>query len=520
MNSNLPETGGLKRWIVGQKDLENFAGGLSQLGKSIKSYAENVSGVGYEDALSSAKAMASIVDVIRDIPQKSEIENLSHFGNHLYVFGNTYSNYVGVIKNITSSLYAVNLVTNTLKPLLEVEASLSNENYKSGLLKQFGEELNSFGNSFSNYYGYISSMSSPKLSSVVTETKKLMLLASSMNGFNTDGMTSFGKKLGSLGEDGVDKFVKAFNNSTEKVKKAATDMLEKFINGAESKKENMAKSFKKLVENIIVALDTKKSEFETKAKEFVEKFINGIKIKSSEAITICKTMVNNCLININASQMEFFNAGLYLAHGFANGIDQNTYLAQAKAKEMSKAAVEAAKKELDEHSPSKVFYHIGDFAGLGFVNALGDYADRAYDEGTRIAISARDGLQRAVDKISETVENGIDTQPTIRPVLDLTNVSDGTRRLNTLLNSQRTYELASRTGYGFNYAMGNRQMSINVENDDVVNAIGELRNDIRIMADVMGKMQVVMDTGALVGTIVRPMDSALGQLSIYKKRGI
>ncbi len=68
--------------------------------------------------------------------------------------------------------------------------------------------------------------------------------------------------------------------------------------------------------------------------------------------------------------------------------------------------------------------------------------------------------------------------------------------------------------------MGNKQMNINVENDDVVNAIGELRNDIRIMSDTMSKMQVVMDTGTLVGTIVRPMDSALGQLSVYKKRGI
>lgn len=70
--------------------------------------------------------------------------------------------------------------------------------------------------------------------------------------------------------------------------------------------------------------------------------------------------------------ISFSLAGAYLVDGFVNGISANTYKAAAQAKAMASAAVVAAKKELDEHSPSKVFYGIGDFAGKGFINALAD----------------------------------------------------------------------------------------------------------------------------------------------------
>ena len=43
---------------------------------------------------------------------------------------------------------------------------------------------------------------------------------------------------------------------------------------------------------------------------------------------------------------------------------------------MAAAAAEAAEDELDEHSPSKRFYGIGNFAGVGFINALIDNVSR------------------------------------------------------------------------------------------------------------------------------------------------
>ena len=59
--------------------------------------------------------------------------------------------------------------------------------------------------------------------------------------------------------------------------------------------------------------------------------------------------------------------GSYLVDGFCNGISENTWKAEAKARAMAAAAAEAAEDELDEHSPSKRFYGIGNFAGISCV---------------------------------------------------------------------------------------------------------------------------------------------------------
>jgi hypothetical protein len=57
-------------------------------------------------------------------------------------------------------------------------------------------------------------------------------------------------------------------------------------------------------------------------------------------------------------------------------------------------------------------------------------------------------------------------------------------------------------------------------NTDVVNAIRDLNNNLADAMGTMSRLQVVMDTGTLVGSIAAPMDSALGRMQTMKERGI
>jgi hypothetical protein len=111
---------------------------------------------------------------------------------------------------------------------------------------------------------------------------------------------------------------------------------------------------------------------------------------------------------------------------------------------MARAAAEAAEDELDEHSPSRVGYHIGDFFGLGFVNAIGTYAVKAYNASAEMADSAKTGLGNAIAKVKDMIDNGVDGQPTIRPILDLSDVEEKSHRLNTLFS--RSQALTVSTG--------------------------------------------------------------------------
>jgi hypothetical protein len=92
--------------------------------------------------------------------------------------------------------------------------------------------------------------------------------------------------------------------------------------------------------------------------------------------------------------------------------------------------------------------------------------------------------------------------------------------IDGLFGASRLMALAGETSMAFAANAGDNSMTITVDNDAVVSAISSLQGDVVELADAIRKMQIVMDTGTLVGSILEPVDSALGQKVIYKGRGI
>ena len=187
------------------------------------------------------------------------------------------------------------------------------------------------------------------------------------------------------------------------------------------------------------------SLFSTAGSALMIQFIAGVKTKDSEVSNTFTRIISGALTAIKNKYNDFYNAGRYLVEGFAYGITANTYLAEARARAMAAAAAQAAARELDEHSPSRVGYRIGAFFGLGFVNALIDYTSKSYQAGSEIAKSAKSGLSNAISKITDILENDIDTQPSIRPVLDLTDIKNNANQIDGLFG-QRSVSLATTVG--------------------------------------------------------------------------
>lgn len=215
---------------------------------------------------------------------------------------------------------------------------------------------------------------------------------------------------------------------------------------------------------------------------------------------------------------DFYNAGIYLIDGFILGIKSNISKVETAAKEMANTAAQASKKTLDEHSPSRVGYEIGEFFGMGFVNAISDYSDRSYSAGENIALSAKNGLNKAISKIADTVDWG-DIQPTIRPVVDLSEVRKSADSIGGMFGVTRSVNLAGMAGIGVNTVNTNVQNEVRLNNDNIIREMRDLKNDISNLSQTVGRMKIVMDTGALVGAIATPINNELGRQSIYYKRG-
>ena len=63
------------------------------------------------------------------------------------------------------------------------------------------------------------------------------------------------------------------------------------------------------------------------------------------------------------------------------------------------------------------------------------------------------------------------------------------------------------------------QPAVKVDNDNVVQELRSLRGEMSDMANRIARMQIVLDSGLMVGALAGPMDEALGQIAAYKVRG-
>lgn len=130
-----------------------------------------------------------------------------------------------------------------------------------------------------------------------------------------------------------------------------------------------------------------------------------------------------------------FSVGYDLIAGFEEGKERASLSKRASSMaDMVTAAADSAMSAMDAHSPSRLFMKIGSYIPLGFAAGIRD------GEGTVIE-SAIAMTQNVISKVAEAVNSGIDTEPTIRPVLDLSNVEEGTKRINAMFSRDQALSI-------------------------------------------------------------------------------
>ena len=340
-----------------------------------------------------------------------------------------------------------------------------------------------------------------------------------MVGLDTSGVKVFKDAISSLGKVEIDNFISAFNGSKSKLVTIGGSLKEAIANGIKSKKSLVSSSIQSVVSDItrivvsrvgllrqsgstlmdgllkgmmsksamstnailnmlngmLRGVKSSRSEFNKVGSDLTIALINGLKKDSSKAENIFNSTISKSLTKVRGYHDNFYNAGSYLVEGFTNGITDNTWKAEAKAAAMASSALGAAKEALDEHSPSKESYKVGGFFGQGFVNALVDYESKTYKAGYSMADYAKDGLGKAISSLKIAANSDIDVQPTIRLVLDLSNVEAGASTISGLFGESVSIGAMNNVS-AISSMMSTR--SQNGVNDDIVSAIDKLRGDI------------------------------------------
>jgi tape measure domain-containing protein len=426
MATDVPNSGGLIDFFVGRNDLVTFGSQLKTFGTAMADFSTEVSGkidaTAITAAASAGKDLAEMADTI---PNSGGLITWFTGDNDMTTFGTQLTAFGGAIKGFSDSVSGLDIMavaagTSAATSLVTLANTVASDELYN--LSSFGGQVTQFGLSMQNLGLYLADLDTAKLRSTVTQLSRLVFLSAQ----DLTTIETFSDSLTSLGETGIDDFIATFETAYDDIVEAGKAMMGGLVSGVDEAKSDIKISFLSVIVNAIAALRN--------------------------------------------AYNDFYDAGEYLVAGFASGIKAGKSGVVSAAVTIATAAITALNAALLIKSPSRVAYSSGGFFGEGFVNGIDEYGRKSYLAGASIADSARTGLSKAISKISSVLNNDIDTQPTIRPVLDLSDVTAGAGAIDSMLSMRRSVGVMANID-SIHTMMNTNQ---NGGNDDVVSAIEAL----------------------------------------------
>ena len=439
MANTLPNSGGVVGFFTGENDMSTFGTKLVSFGASMVTFSRLVSGNINEEAVTAAaNAGAAMAAMAETIPNTGGLvsffagdNDLGTFGTSLVKFGEGFAAYASSISGVNPEV--VTTSTNAAQSLVELQKALPEGGglfSSTTTLDTFGSQIKTFGAYLAQYYQSVSGIDASALANVVTEVNRLVNVAKNTAGLDTTGMTSFGNALTAMARADINGLIECYTGSYSKVESAAAGLMSSAVTGAESRKESLLTSFMGNITAVILALGAKKKEFsqigqemmsgfvtgiqdnakvmpetilqittlsldifkkeyrnfEKAGEELMVKLIAGIKTKDKVVTSTFTAMLSRALTKIKNEYNNFYDAGSFLVDGFAMGITCNTFKAEAQARAMALAALEAAKEELGIQSPSKKFEEeVGAMADEGMAIGVEENTDLPVEAAAEMA---------------------------------------------------------------------------------------------------------------------------------------
>ena len=279
-------------------------------------------------------------------------------------------------------------------------------------------------------------------------------------------------------------FLDAISTHVPEVVDAGMQMIIELINGManaiSSNTPQLVSAMQNLINAIIDAgvavLTGSVSTFLGKGGELIGGLIDGIKSKIGDVVSAVGSIISSCKEGLANIGSEFISIGSNIIDGLVSGIKSGITSVGSAISDVVSSAVGKAKKLLGIHSPSKVFAKIGMYSDEGLAKGLIKYSNVVTKAAGNVANNMIDVMNNSISKISM---DGLDSQPTIRPVFDMSSVEEGADAINSLFDKQQMVSLGIQNGGNIN-AISNAMKygKVTTTNDDLVSAINDLKRAI------------------------------------------
>ena len=452
--------------------VKTFAGGFASKGavaKIAETMADFGKTVGEIDtgkmsiAVSSATRLKNLIDSLAGI-DTSGIDKFKVDAIATKMKG--YANKVAEIDTATvsSSITSANRLKTFVAGLAGLDSS-GISNFKIG----------SIGQSLATYNRNVSGFNGSKVNASIASANRLKDFITSLSGLDTSGIGVFKSAVGELSTVNVGSVVEAFSGASESMSTVGTSLITALSKGMRSGSAAINSITASIVSSMSSNIKSKSASLATAGKTLASSVASGFTSNRSAVVNSAGSIASSGESAVRGYYRSFFQAGNYLVTGFSRGIELSTWVAKQAAEKMAEDAMNAAKKKLDENSPSKEFIKIGGYVAEGFAIGISDLSYKSTDAAEGMATSAMNTTRTAMSKVLDAINTDMDAQPTIRPVVDLSDVQTGVNAINGLFNTTKSVGVQANLN-AIGYSMN--AMRQNGKNDDVISAINKLNDKL------------------------------------------
>ena len=474
MTKYIPNEGGIKAWFTGESSISNFSDSLPKLGEGLAGFSTNVKDIKAENIIAASNAAKALAEMTSVIPKEGGVKawftgetSISNFADKLPKLGEGLAGFSKSVEGINPE--NVTAASNAAKSLGQMADTVPK---KTDKIIDFGDNLVKFGSKLKSYFEKTSGVTAETIKS---STDAINSIKTATTGLNSSSLSSLSKAIDNLVESlkkmskVSESSVKGFSNAMKKLGQTNVKSVVSAFNEAGPK---LKKAGQNVVSNISKGVESQGSKIKETGAKISKKLSDGIESKQTIAKTACRKLVSECATTIGKYKKDFYSAGKNLVDGFASGISENSYKAAAKSKAMAEAAEKAARKQLKINSPSKIFRKIGSGVPEGFAQGITMFGSNIKKSIGTMGSTAVSTTKNLMSNILDNMNMDIDSEPTIKPVLDLTNIESGVGNMNRMFNGVGIDANLNAISYGMNNKLQNGR------NDDVVSAINRLSKDL------------------------------------------
>lgn len=486
----IPNSGGLLGWIVGNNDIDDFGNKLPAFGVGMAGLYKQINGKNWDKTLFEGvqECVGVLMDITHDLDNTGGLiqffagqQDLGNFGIQLKHFGAGLAGFDEAITGASSfsSGIAVRMTQDIVK-LAEVfpskkEIKTIADGVDNMEKQNLGLKLTYLGGVLTQFATATSSLNNETLDNASTSLELLATALKKTSDIDFGNLSEFESGLANVGVNAIEAFAESFESSYSKIGEA----ISRFLTRVEE------------------TFEYNKYKWRFIGRHAMEALGDGIIYKIDTVNGKVQELMSNAINTASSYDISFEWIGGNFVLGLMRGIDQYKEMAKNSAAELGNVTAAALAEALKVESPSKVTMGIGEYAGMGFVKGLQQYL--SISEGT-----AEDLGEATTDTLSDVLAEALalfddsNLHPTITPVLDLSMVNDGFASIDNLLGN-KSINVGGINNIGVKGA----------SNDDVIRAINDLSASLgNISGDTYYFGDIRYDDNSAVSNAVKELLSA------------